>query len=190
MTQDPEIGAAADAQELAGLLERAQAGDRSVLPQLRQFLDERPEVWRQAGDLGWHAREALLDLASAGGLLARESMARKMEELGAELGGPSPGPLERLLVERLVLSWAQCCLADLDAVRQGRLTTPLGAHVIRRQAAAQRLFVQAAKALATVRRLLKPPLSPLQLAMRSVDEAPAARRARQTAPDEGVSVMN
>jgi hypothetical protein len=190
MTQDVETVTAADAQELAVLLERAQAGDRSVLPQLRQFLDERPEVWRQAGDLGWHAREALLDLASAGGLLARESMGRKMNELAAEVGGPSPGPLERLLVERLVLCWAESYLADLDAVRQGRLATPLGAHVLRRQGAAQRRFLQAAKALATVRKLLKPAVSPLQLAMTPVDEAPAGRRARQTAPADGVPVMN
>jgi hypothetical protein len=190
MTQNPETVAAVDAQELAGLLERAQAGDRSVLPQLRQFLDERPEVWRQAGDLAWHAREALLDLASSGGLLARESMARKMEELGAELGGPSPGPLERLLVERLVLCWADAYLADLDAVRQGRLATPLGAHVLRRQGAGQRRFLQALKAFATIRKLLKPPLSPLQLAQTPVDEAPACRRARQMAPADGAPVMN
>jgi hypothetical protein len=154
MTQDAETGTAVDAQELARLLELAQAGDQSVLPRLRRFLDERPELWRQAGDLRWHAREALLGLAGGGGLRARECLARKMDELGAELGGPAPGPLGKLLVERLVLCWAQSYLADLDAVRQGRLAAALGAHAVRRQDAAQRRFLQALKALATVRELL------------------------------------
>jgi hypothetical protein len=158
-------------EEVAPLVQRAQAGDTSVLPQLRALLDSRPDLWRQAGDLGRHAREALLALAAGGDLLAGEAIRRRMDELEAELAGPSPSPLEKLLAQRCTLCWAQAHLADLDAVRSGRVATPQGAHALRRQDSAQRRYLQALKALATVRRLLKPPLSPVELALQPVAEA-------------------
>jgi hypothetical protein len=67
---------------------------------------------------------------------------------------------------------------------------PGHAHVLRRQDPAQRRYLAAVKQLALVRKLLRPALSPLQLAMGTVPESPAGRRARQTAPDEGVPVLN
>jgi hypothetical protein len=173
---EPEV--TADAGEVATMLARAQAGDRSVLPQLQAFLDERPELWRQAGDVARHAREALLNLAADHNLLAKECLFRKMEELSAELAGSSPGPLERLLVERIVLTWADAPLADIEAVRHARSATPQGAHALRRQAAAGRRYHQAIRALATIRKLLKTSPSPVDLALRVVPEAPAPRRER------------
>jgi hypothetical protein len=148
------MDATLQAEEIRGLLARAQAGDASVLPQLKQFLDERPEVWRRLGDLAVHARDALLALAAADSLLARESMARRMDELEAELAGTSPSPLERVLAHRAALTWAQAHLADLDALQNDTGATPLAAHALRRQESAARRFAQAVRSLATVRRLL------------------------------------
>ena len=142
------------AEEIGRLLERAQAGDASVLPQLRRFLDERPEVWRKLGDLAAHAREALLALAGGDSLVARESMARRLDELEGELAGPAPTPLERVLAQRVALTWAQTHLADLDALQNDRGATPLAAHALKRQESAARRFAQAVRSLATVRRLL------------------------------------
>jgi hypothetical protein len=61
---------------------------------------------------------------------------------------------------------------------------------MRRQESAQHRYLAAVKQLALVRKLLRPALSPLQLAMGAVAESPAGRRARQTAPAEGVPVLN
>src|SRR5262245_35795518 len=142
------------ADQIRPLLARAQAGDAAALPSLRRFLDDNPELWRRLGDLAGHAREALLSLATADDLLARGSMRRRMDELEAELAGPSPTPLERVLARRVALCWAQAHLADLDALQNDTGATPLAAHALRRQESAQRRLAQAVRGLATARKLL------------------------------------
>src|SRR5262245_56691085 len=84
-------------EQVRELLFRAQEGDQSVLPQLREVLDSRPGLWRQMGDLAGHARDALLALASGRSLLAKESIRRRLQEVQAELAGPTPSSLEGLL---------------------------------------------------------------------------------------------
>jgi hypothetical protein len=150
------------------LLLRAQVGDQACLPELRRLLDDRPELWRQFGDLARHVRDALLALASGKSLLARESISRRLDELQAELAGPSPSPLEKLLVERLVLCWAQGYLADLDAMQKAG--TPQAAHAQQRANSAQHRYLAAIKQLALVRKLLKPAPSTLDLLRFPVDE--------------------
>ena len=141
-------------EEIGLLLARAQAGDATALAPLREWLDERPDVWRKLGDLAAHARQALLALAAGDSLVARESMERRMDELEAELAGASPSPLERVLAKRVALTWAQSHVADLDALQNARGSTPLAAHALKRQESAARRFAQAVRSLATVRRLL------------------------------------
>ena len=89
-----EAGQRAGQAELARLLQRAEAGDRSVLPQLRQVLDSDDHLWRSYGDLAAHAEASLAMLAAGPNLLLAESLKRKLAELKAELGGESPSPLE------------------------------------------------------------------------------------------------
>jgi hypothetical protein len=150
------------------LLLRAQVGDHACLPELSRLLNDRPELWRQFGDLAGHVRAALLALASGKSLLAKESISRRLDELQAELAGPSPSPLEKLLVERLVLCWAQGYLADLDAMQKAN--TPQGAHAQQRANSAQTRYLAAIKQLVLVRKLLKPAPSTLDLLRFPVDE--------------------
>ena len=81
--------------DLAQLLKKAEAGDRSVLPQLRRALDGDPDLWRGYGNLAAHAEASLAMLAAGPNLLLAESLKRKLAELKAELGGESPSPLEK-----------------------------------------------------------------------------------------------
>jgi hypothetical protein len=97
----------AEQDELAQLLKRAEAGDRSVLPQLQRALDGNAALWRGYGDLAAHAEASLAMLAAGPNLLLAESLKRKLAELKAELGGASPSPLEKLLVERVTATWLQ-----------------------------------------------------------------------------------
>ena len=92
-------------EELARLLQRAEQGDLSVLPALRKVLDANSAIWREYGDLARHAEVSLVHLAAGPNLLLAESLARRLAELKRELAGPSPGPLERLLAERVALCW-------------------------------------------------------------------------------------
>jgi len=46
-------------------------------------------------------------------LVAQEVLAQQLQVLKVELGGPSPTPLEQLLIERIVVSWVQVCQAEI-----------------------------------------------------------------------------
>jgi hypothetical protein len=116
-------------EEVRDLLLQAQQGKPEVLPALQALLDEHPELWRQMGDLSWQAEQGLVGLASGPSLLARESIGRRLAELKAELAGPSPSPLEKLLVERIALCWLAVHLAELDWAacrQQGQAAGPAG----------------------------------------------------------------
>ena len=163
--------------ELAQLLKKAEAGDRSVLPQLQRALDGNPDLWRGYGDLAAHAEASLAMLAAGPNLLLAESLKRKLAELKAELGGESPSALERLLIERVTATWLQTNYVD------GLLAQAAGAgearlKVLRQmQDGAHRRHLAAIKQLAVVRRLLRPAPSPLELlAPVSETSAPAATR--------------
>ena len=99
-------------ERLQRLVERAEGGDESVMPELRAALNANPWVWERYGDLAQQSMAAWLQLIAGSNLLLQESTRRKAEQLRAELAGPAPSPLERLLVERVVACWLQTNYAD------------------------------------------------------------------------------
>ena len=117
------------ADELAELMKEAANGNTEVLPQLQAYLDDNPEVWQKLGDLSWHAEEAVLGVIAGKHLLIKESVRKKMQELRAELSGHSTSPLEQLLIDRIVLAWAQSHHADMEAATHDRGVSKLGVHV-------------------------------------------------------------
>jgi hypothetical protein len=179
--------------DLAQLLQRAEAGDRSVLPQLRRALDGDPDLWRGYGNLAAHAEASLAMLAAGPNLLLAESLKRKLAELKAELGGASPSPLEKLLAERITTSWLQVTYFD-GLVAQAGGAGEARLKVLRQmQDGAHRRHLAGIKQLAVVRRLLRPAPSPLELLRAPVSEtsAPAAKPRRDAGlPLCGTGVEN
>jgi hypothetical protein len=176
-----------DTGRLAELVQRAQQGDLSVLPLLREALEGDPTVWQEYGDLAAQAQEAWLQLLAGTDYLLAESVRLKLAALRRELGTEGASPLEKLLVERIVACWLQTHYADaLYAQARGpQSTAPVRQELMKRQESSQRRYLAAIKQLALVRKLLKPALSPLQLAQATVSEdaaAPKARGNRVTAP--------
>lgn len=147
---------------LAELVARARSGDRDVLPELRAFLDARPDVWREVGDLAAHALEAWVGVVAGPDLVLAESVRRRIDGLRAELSGPSPTPLEELLVERVLACWLQVSHADAAAAqaRGPHATGAVRAELLRRQESGQRRYLAAVKQLAVVRRLRLPATPP------------------------------
>jgi hypothetical protein len=181
--------------ELQALLEKASRGDRTVLPELKRAFDEHPELAAQLGDLVWHAQESLLTLVAGSCLTVREAIARQAAALRQRLAATATSELEKLLIDRVVLSWLEVYHSDIDLAQ--RLLKSSGAEPAA-QAAQRRLdraharYLSALKALATTHKLLRPTLSPLELAAKFVPEAQAgAAGLRPMAdPAEGVPVLN
>jgi hypothetical protein len=158
-------------------IQRAQAGDASVVPQLRALLDAHPELWKQAGDMAAHVESSLLMLVGGNDLFARETTRKKAAAIKAELADEHAPPLEKLLAERIGLCWIALHAAELDviAARDHRLPTA-GDQARKRLDSAQRRYLAAIKQQAVVRKLLRPALSPLQLAGARVAESPKVQR--------------
>src|ERR1700694_5591042 len=102
-------------EEMQPLLLRGQDGDLTALPELRHLLDTRRDLWEQVGDLAKHAELTQLTLIGGKNLLVKEAAQKKLAELKAELAGPSPTPLEKLLVDRIGVCWLQVHYLDMDA---------------------------------------------------------------------------
>ena len=131
-------------EQLRQLVERAEQGDASVMGELRVALDANPWVWERYGDLAKQSQAAWLQLIAGRNLLLLEATQRKAAQLRAELAGPQPTPLERLLVERIVSSWLQTNYADSAYAQLPRGANPAQhTAALGRQNSAQHRYLQA-----------------------------------------------
>ena len=138
-------------------LKRAQAGDRSALPDLQQLYAQLPGlIDSEGGDLAARAELYLVCVITGNNLAFREALFSKLQMMRAELAGPKPTPLERLLVERLVATWLHAHHADCKYALAKDITFAHGDYLQRQQDRAHRRYLAAIKALVVVRRLALP----------------------------------
>jgi hypothetical protein len=158
------------AEEIRKLLKRAQSGDASTLPVLRKLLENPANVDGFGGDLAHQAALSLIDAAAGENLAFKEALTRKLELLRAELSGPNPTPLDRLLVERVVACWLQVQDADVRYAQAKNLSLEWGDYYQRRMDRAHKRYLSALKTLAVVRKLALPVLQ-VNIARKQVNMA-------------------
>lgn len=148
------------AEETRRLIDRAQSGDASAMPALQALLDDVPNLRRAlGGDL-----EATVEFSFARSMGGKENLAfhealkRKLAALRQELEGPTPSPIERLLVDRVVACWLQIQEADIRYAQSEDTSPARLTFYIKRQDRANARFLAAMKTLATVRKLALPAL--------------------------------
>jgi hypothetical protein len=141
---------------LLELLQRAEKGDKEVLPRLRAVLDRASGIWRRYADLGAQLEGTLIKTTAGENLVLQESLRRGLEEMKQELGGGrEASPLERLLVERVALGWLETHYLDFLEAQNGNLTEKQRAELRKRQDRASSRYLMALKTLAQVRRTLR-----------------------------------
>jgi hypothetical protein len=171
MPDRPDTGF--DEAEARALIDRANRGDASALPDVRRLLDLRADLRKHLGDLANHARMSLIVLAVGDGLAAREAILREVADLRARLLAESRGELEALLAERVVVCWLAVYQAELAL--GSRLQGGVGGDLATRAAAtrldrAHARCLTAIKTLATVQKLMRPGPTALDLARGAVQE--------------------
>jgi hypothetical protein len=138
--------------------------DEAILPEIRAFLDRRPDFCAKLSDLAYAADLELAGLAGRGNVMLTESYLRRVAKMRTELASPEITPLERLLVANLCTCWLGSCEAEVTA-RDGLDRLPGRADFLdRRRHRAHRRYQYAVKNLALVRKLLRPARSPLEFA--------------------------
>jgi hypothetical protein len=181
---------------LRDILERANRGDESALPELKQTFDEHPELAALLGDLVQHAEDALLRWATGTCLAAREAIARQVAELRARLSATANSELEKLLIDRICISWIEVYAADVqftERMANGMGTGPAAQVAQKVLDRAHQRFLTAVRALATVQKLTRPALTPIQIATRlkgSPRAGDAMDTRRKAAIPDGAAVAN
>jgi hypothetical protein len=157
-------------QELDQFLQRARRGDPATLPVLRTMLERPQAVDALGGDLARQAERSFIKAAAGDDLAFAGALERKLTLLRAELAGPDPTPVERLLVERAVACWLQVQDADVRYAQAKNLSVEGGDYCQRRMDHAHRRYLSALKTLALVRKLAVPVLQ-VNIARKQVNVA-------------------
>ena len=100
--------------ELRVLIERAQHGDQTAMPELRKQLDSTADLWQQVGDLAKHVETAWIKLLAGNDVFAQECLRREAERRRTKLLGDDPTAIERHLIETIVASWLQLKYAEIQ----------------------------------------------------------------------------
>jgi hypothetical protein len=140
--------------ELQGIVAKAKSGDERVLPRLRQLLDAHPRIWQTYGDLGAQAEMAWITMIAGKNLHLRECLLRKIAAMKDDLAGAAASPLEKLVIERVVVCWLQLQHADCLEAQTGGESINLATFKMKRQEAAHRRYLGAIGALIAHRKLL------------------------------------
>jgi len=139
---------------------------------LKEMMKDPSYVDAFGGDLARRSQQTLVEKFCGKNLLVKESIARKMEALRAELGGPSPAPLERLLAERAVACWLHLHHLEMIYAQKESMSLELGTYYQRCIDRAHKRYLSALKTLAVVRKLAIPVLQ-VNIARKQVNVAGA-----------------
>ena len=151
----------APGKETDDVFSRAKKGDESCLPLVRALFDD-GEIGRSmresAGSSSEWLRRNLIEKAAGKNVLVREAIEQELDGLRAELEGPNPTPIERLLAER-----ASLCLFIVNRyenayVNSKEWTIPQADFQHRKIDKAHARFVSSLLTLARVRKLAVPTL--------------------------------
>jgi hypothetical protein len=141
-------------EELTTLLRQAQAGDRRVLPALKTHMDAHPEYWVQQGNLSREIRDLLITQLSVGDLARHEAITRCCAAQEQALAGPTPSPLEVLLVSDIITCWLDLDRWRLTSVALDKAPTRGDQQAVQmRLDAAHNRWLKAVKTLAQIRKL-------------------------------------
>jgi hypothetical protein len=95
----------------ADVYEKSAKGDHSVLPAVRQYLDN-PAAVALWGDVGRSICARWVKLHARNDLLVEEAMLRRAQALREGLAGPNPTALDAILAERVVLTWVSLTVLE------------------------------------------------------------------------------
>jgi hypothetical protein len=150
-----EIATLPEAGKLAKVVEQAEAGDEAAAPALWRFMQDTTALARVShGDLTQRVKHWMVGTLAGPNSDRKEALLAQLEQMEIELAGPDPTPLERLMVQRVLVCWLRLQLAEINAGTCGADSTTeiFQRHLDR----AHRQFLSAVKTLATVRRLALP----------------------------------
>lgn len=164
--KQPEGASKQDLDRVTKIIDDANHSRKGSKEALVKLLDEYPELATLGGDVASKAENSILETATGGNVLVKETTRRQLATMRQKLARPTDGELERLLVDRVVLCWLSLHAAERGRADEWRPSIgPAMAdfwdrHVSKLNAD----YLNACKTLATVRRLLRPMVAQVNIA--------------------------
>ncbi|WP_417385391.1 hypothetical protein [Gimesia sp.] len=140
--------------ELKVLIARAKQGDAQVIPRLCEYLDNNPILWTQAGDLALQAQASWVNLIGGQDKHLKQCLVRKVNDIKQELSGPSPSPLEKLLVERVVTTWLRIHYCEAHDAQQDEKSLKWAEYRLKRYRTMADVHTKSIGALSMLRKLM------------------------------------
>jgi len=140
------------------ILDLAEKGDKSVLPRVREVLDEFPDLVSDVGDLTRIAKGGMLDMLSNGNVMVREAEDRHLASMVEEIAGPCPAVIERLLAEQIAVCWLHVRHIEIKYAHLKSYTLSEAEYYQRCLDRSQKRYLSAIKTLAQIRKLGLPAL--------------------------------
>jgi hypothetical protein len=142
--------------EQADLQRRADVGELEAVRELTHIHHDIDDTGIDEGDLAVRAELALVALATTT-LSERAQLVRHLERRRTELDGPTPTPIERILVDRVVTCELHLSYLEelfVEALKERNVGAQR--HLEHLVAGANGRYLQSIKTLAQVRRLIIP----------------------------------
>lgn len=143
-----------DGQQIKTLSVQADQGDETARQRLGEAMADTSAIWQQAGDLAHMAEEEWLRLITGANAPFAESLHQQMTAMRKELRGPDPAPVEKLLVDRIVVCWLQAQYADLSYAQSTDVSLTQARFLLKRQETSHNRYLASLRALALIRNLL------------------------------------
>jgi hypothetical protein len=144
-------------EKLQDLLRLAEQGQEDAVPEIRQILSKHPDLAWRFVDVAHIAEDALIEeMTKEGDLATKELIRCQLEAMREQIAGTNSSALERLLSERVVITWLEVQLFEaLYAKNMRNLTIARAEHHQKRLDRAHRRHLSAIRELAQMRKLLK-----------------------------------
>jgi hypothetical protein len=153
-------------------MQQAQDGDPAPL---RAIMRDRPDLVRLIGDTGRHLEQDLVAWFGRDEVSLREFFHAHLASMREGLRREGDSALEGLLIDRVVVTWLRVQQAERVKLAKDKDGITLAWATVweRRLEIAHRNYLSACKALATVRRLLKPQIAQVNIGAQQVNVAQA-----------------
>ena len=142
--------------EMRELARAAGEGEESAWPRVQRMLIDRPEIVDHFGDIGKVAADLWMSLYAGTNILMREVTRRNMLAWKESIAGPSPSPMETLLIDEVMVCWMQTHYFEMMHAQalEYRDSRSARDEAHRRQEASRQSLAESLNQLAELRRLL------------------------------------
>jgi hypothetical protein len=147
-------------EQTAELIRRAKTGDPTAMPEIRELLKNVPSLCHAVGDVAASALIAWIRRFAGEDLIQAETIGQVVDQLRDQLTEPGDGPLEKLIVEQLLVTHVQVHYRSTILGQTDCTHVPTLRHLEQQLDQATRRFTHLVKMLELLRKSKRKTTSP------------------------------